>query len=65
MAKDEGMSPASLKEATVSLKGRGSGVGAILFAPLGAQLTFLTSLKCVTIRHRTTGQSRPASLVVF
>ena len=38
MAKDEGLSPVSLTESKVLLKGRGSGVGAILFAPAGSHV---------------------------
>lgn len=38
MANDEGISPTSLTESRVLLKGRGSGVGAILFATRGATL---------------------------
>lgn len=33
MASDEGVAPVSLQESTVLLKGRGSGVGAVVFAP--------------------------------
>jgi len=38
MASDEAVSPTALTEAKVLLKGRGSGVGAILFAQPGAQI---------------------------
>lgn len=38
MAKDEGLSPVALTETTVLLKGRGSGVGAILFAVPGGPI---------------------------
>jgi len=36
MASDEGVAPVSLQESTVLLKGRGSGVGAVVFAPYPA-----------------------------
>lgn len=36
MAKDEDISPLALSESKVLLKGKGSGVGAILFAPAGS-----------------------------